>query len=187
MNNSEKLNLKPKLPEVVETMSGHEKETSYEAAATGEMGERVGFSEGDKLAELREKLADFETGAGTGQSEKSAHSTTESATYKVTVSGREYRVEEVPKDVLFPELGLANIYSPDGPMSVREDLPESVKRGVIAHEAGHLRYQTRSELVAIAYGFIKEPVNSLRTVMYILGNKEQRQGLIKEKFRGGWF
>ena len=79
---------------------------------------------------------------------------------------------------MFPELGLAD-WDEDACL-IRADLPPLVAKGVIAHEFGHLRLQTRSEAVAIAYGFMTAPLASCATVIYILTNARQRNGIIAE-------
>jgi hypothetical protein len=90
---------------------------------------------------------------------------------------------------MFPELGLADL--DHGVCWIRDDLPPWVKVGVLAHELGHLRLRTPSELLAIAYGFLTAPIASATTVFFLLTNRRQRAGalaLYKARWRAalGW-
>ena len=54
-----------------------------------------------------------------------------------------------------------------------------MKKAVIAHEVGHINHDTWNELAVIGYGFAKEPVNSVKTVWFVVSNKEQRDGVVQ--------
>lgn len=107
--------------------------------------------------------------------EESGQESEVSQVSEVQVGGDTYFVEEVSKQEMFPQLG----YAYCGRVEVRGDLPEDVKKAVIAHEVGHINHDTWNELAVIGYGFAKEPVNSVKTVWFVVSNKEQRDGVVQ--------
>jgi len=85
------------------------------------------------------------------------------------------RVVFIEPHEIFPELG---VYSfPDMECRVRADLPPMVRKGVIAHELGHHRFQTTNERLPIIYGFLVAPIASFAVIGFVLTNKAQRQGV----------
>lgn len=140
-----------------------------------------------RLEQIREELEIIQKSSAAGGTEKiNGISSKEQKTETVTIAGKQYTVNYVSKNEIYPAFGLSR----GATARVREDLPPRIKNFVKTHELYHCRDRAKwggwlgRELRANLIPGLKDPIGLLATVWATISDID-RIRFYWERFKKG--